>query len=205
MKKYILLIASIIPFILLSGCTASSPSKASVEKDTQGGINYKRYYKQYNGYDNDIKNEAMINYKLLANDAVRQIFKNKDIPKIIVVTDFVDLSSLQNQSVLGYILSNSVKDSLINIHNANVIESEVSKYFKLSSNGLRLLTRDIDKVKTTKYMVEEAIVGTYTYTKNELIVFVKLINLKTGLIKGSYTNSMLIGKDTMLSKSYKSK
>ncbi len=194
MNKLYNILTIVLLSILFSGCSnLNQKVESSVENNQQ--INYKKYYKVYNGFNFDTEYEAMINYKLLTNDAVKEIFKNnKEIPEKIIVTDFVDISSLKNNSKIGYILSNSIKDSLINIYNANVIESEVSKYFKLSGNGLRLLTRDVNKVKTLNYNVENAVVGTYTYTEHELIVFIKLINLKTGIIKGSFTTSVLIGK-----------
>lgn len=186
--------------IFLSGCTASvSETKSSFDSNS---INYTKYYKKYNGYSYDTLSEPMINYKNLADDAVREVLNNNKIPSIAVVTDFVDLSSLKNNSKMGYVLSNSIKNSLINLYKISVIEAEVSKYFKLSNNGLRLLSRDVDTVKTTKYDVDDAVVGTYTLTENELIVFVKLIDLKTGIIKGSYTNSLLVGKSTLIDMSY---
>ena len=197
--------------LVFGGCTSSSLNKQSevnkqnTNSNVSKDVNYSRYYKEYNGYNYSTKSEPMINYKMVANDAVKQLFQNEDVPKKIIVTDFVDLTSLKNNLNIGYILSNSIKDSLINIAKANVIESEISNYFKLSANGLRLLTRDIKKVKSINYKVDNAIVGTYTYNENELIIFVKLINLKTGIIKGSYTQSMLIGKNTLLPLSYKSK
>lgn len=188
-------------FLLVTLFTSNSIFANEISND-ECSLNYKRYYKQYNGYSYDTNSEPMINYKNLADDAIKTVLKDKPIPKLVVVTDFVDLSSLKNSSKIGYILSNSIKNSLINLYKVNVIESEISKYFKLSQNGLRLLTRDIKNVKSTKYNVQEAIVGTYTKTENELIIFVKLIDLKTGIIKGSYTNSLLMGKDTLIELSY---
>lgn len=192
----------------LIGCASNlnlDSTDTNAKDSSNSNINYKRYYKEYNGYNHDTKYEPMINYKFLAKDAVKQIFEKNKIPSKIIVTDFVDLKSLKNNSNIGYILSNSVKDSIINLYETDVIEAEVSKYFKLSAKGLRLLTRDVNKVKSLNYNIDNAVVGTYIYNKNELIVFVKLIDLKTGMIKGSYTNSMLIGKDTIISMSYENK
>ncbi|MGB5792550.1 FlgO family outer membrane protein [Poseidonibacter sp.] len=183
--------------MILTGCSSSmNEYQNNSENIKTDDFNYKKYYKKYNGYSYDTKSINMINYKLLTNTAIKQIFENlQEIPKIVVVTDFVELSSLRNNSTLGYILSNSIKDSIINTYKINVIESELSKYFKLSSNGLRLLTRDINKVKSKNFNIKNAVVGTYTQTKNELIIFIKLIDIETGLIKGSYSTSVLISED----------
>lgn len=209
MKIYNFYLITIISLLFI-GCSSTNSSIDTKPKKEYNreyndpiDVNYKRYYKKYNGYSFDTKSEPMINYRLLAMDAVKQLFRNQEIPDKIIVTDFVEISSLKNHSKIGYILSNSIKDSLINIYNANVVEAEVSNYFKLSANGLRLLTRDTKKVKSLNYKIDNAVVGTYAQNGKELVVFVKLINLETGIIKGSYTNSMLLGDDIVVPSSEK--
>ena len=139
-----------------------------------------------------------IRYDAIANEAVESIFKKMDIPKRIIVTDFVDVTSLDNYSRLGYVLSNNIKNSIINNYHTDVVEAEVSKYFKISANGLKILSRDIEKLRATNFQVQYAVVGSYTYTKNEFIVFVKLIDLKTGIIKGSYAKTLPMGEGTKM-------
>jgi len=162
------------------------------------GVTYDREYSKPNGLRPGTAKETMINYSLLTDQAINQIFKKSDVPEKLIVTDFVDLTSLENHSRLGYVLSNNIKNSLINIHNATVIEAEVSKYFKISGNGLKILSRDINHLKSKNFDVTQAVVGTYTYTDTELILFVKLINLETGVIEGSYAKSLLIGPSTKM-------
>lgn len=164
------------------------------------GPTYERTYDSYSTGFHDLKrkSEIMINYSALAGEAVKKLFSKTTIPNKIIVTDFVDLTSLNNNTRLGYVLSNSIKDSLINMYKVSVIEAEISKYFKLSGNGLKILSRDIDKVKSTSFNVKKAVVGTYTYTDSELVVFVKLVNLKTGIIEGSYTKTLPMGPSTKM-------
>jgi hypothetical protein len=67
---------------------------------------------------------------------------------------------------------------------------EISKYFEISGNGLRILSRDIKLLRTDTFEISRAVVGTYTYTDEEIIIFVKLIDLKTGIIEGSYAKKL---------------
>ncbi len=135
--------------------------------------------------------EGRVNYQALTDQAVDVIFSDLiENPKEIIVTEFVDLTSLENPSKFGYVLSNSIKNSLINDLDTEVIEAEVAKYFKISGNGLKLLSRDIDNIRTDNLNVQHAVVGTYTYTETETVVFVKLVNLATGIIEGSYSKTL---------------
>jgi len=135
--------------------------------------------------------DSRVNYQQLTNEAINTIFDDiQTLPKEIIVTEFVDLTSLENQTKFGYVLSNSIKNSLSNELNMNVIEAEVSKYFKISGNGLKILSRDVRKIRTDHLNVKHAIAGTYTATETEAIVFVKLVNLETGLIEGSYSKTL---------------
>jgi TolB-like protein len=135
--------------------------------------------------------DSRVDYQALTDEAVNTIFYDiQPLPKEVVVTEFVDLSSLENMSKFGYVLSNSIKNSMTNELAVDVIEAEVSKYFKLSGNGLKILSRDVRKIRTDNLDIEHAVVGTYTETQSEVIVFVKLVNLQSGLIEGSYSKTL---------------
>lgn len=139
-----------------------------------------------------------INYNVLTEKALKSIFTNTKVPSRIIVTEFVDLNHLENYSKLGYVLSNNIKNTLINKHHATVIEAEVSKYFKISANGLKILSRDINEIRSESFNIKQAIIGTYTYTDKEIVIFVKLIDLKTGIIKGSYAETLPMSNSSRL-------
>lgn len=168
--------------LFISGCTQyGGIYEKKVYQKSECGVN--RGIKAYYDYD--------VNYVNLADDAVASLFKTAEInPKNFIVTDFVDLTSLQNYSKLGYILSNSIKNSLITQYWAKVVEAEVSKYFEISGNGLRVLSRDIRRLRTNSFDINRAVVGTYTYTDEEIVLFVKLIDLESGIIEGSYAKKL---------------
>lgn len=176
MNKIVYILVS----LLFIGCSSGVVEEKQYDKE-ECGVN--RGIKAYYNYH--------VDYISLANNAVDSLFSTADVePNDFIVTDFVDLSSLQNYSKLGYILSNSIKNSLITKHNARVVEAEVSKYFEISGNGLRVLSRDIKMLRTDNFELSRGVVGTYTYTDEEIVIFVKLIDLKTGIIEGSYAKKL---------------
>lgn len=186
MKQFILLSVMLLLITLFSACTTSKSLTYTEVGSIQDGLRTKETKIEY------------INYSVLADEAIKSIFSKVKLPKKIIVTDFVDVTSLDNHVRLGYVLSNNVKNSLINNSNINVVEAEVSKYFKISGNGIKILSRDVDKLRSTNFDVRYAVVGTYTYSSNELIIFVKLIDLKTGIIEGSYAHTFLMGHGTRM-------
>lgn len=184
--KYIYIAVCIVGMVFLTGCARPHSTD----------LTYERVLKSKNGFKVESRRDAFINYHAFADDAVHSIFHDDMVPNKIVVTDFVDVTSLDNHTKLGYVLSNNIKNSLINNYQANVIEAEVSKYFKISGNGLKVLSRDVENIRTTNLNVKYAMVGTYTESGSELIVFVKLIDLESGIIKGSYAQTFPMGEGT---------
>ncbi|MEA1920734.1 MAG: FlgO family outer membrane protein [Campylobacterota bacterium] len=183
MKSSALITSSLVLFALfgLSGCYQKVVSYNANKKETCFIKDEKRY----------ALSDSRVHYQYLTDDAIDSIFDDiEPLPKEIIVTEFVDLTSLENQSKFGYVLSNSIKNSLANELDIDIIEAEVSKYFKLSGNGLKILSRDIRKIRTDNLNIKHAVAGTYTATESEVIVFVKLVNLETGLIEGSYSRTL---------------
>jgi len=183
--KNLLLLISALSLLTFSGCTRNT-----------GDLTYSKSVQEKKGYRVGSYKDIFINYHAFADEAVETLFCNNKMPTKIMVTDFVDITYLDNHTKLGYVLSNNIKNSLINKYKANVVEAEVSKYFKISGNGLKILSRDVDKLRSTNFNVQFAVVGTYTHSSSELIVFVKLIDLKTGIIKGSYAQTFPMGQST---------
>ena len=173
--------------LLFLGCSSSIIDTNHYKKE-ECGVN--RGIKEYYDY--------RVDYVGLADAAVDSLFSTANVePNDFIVTDFVDLTSLQNYSKLGYILSNSIKNSLIRKYKARVVEAEVSKYFEISGNGLRILSRNIKRLRTDNFELSRGVVGTYTYTDEEIVIFVKLIDLKTGIIEGSYEKKLPMNCEMM--------
>jgi len=182
--KYIILLFILTSSFFFTACSTNQSFMIYNTESVQDGLRTKNARIGY------------INYKALSGKAVESIFATTEKPKKLIVTDFADITSLDNHSRLGYVLSNSIKDSLINVSKIDVVEAEVSKYFKISGNGIKILSRDTSKLRSTNFDVRYAVVGTYTHSNHELLIFVKLIDLKNGIIKGSYAKSFLMGEKT---------
>ena len=109
--------------------------------------------------------------------------------KILYLTDFVNESNLENQSNLGFTLANTLKVNILNKQctKNNVIKSsELASNLKMGSNGSKIFSRKIEELKIKNIEDDKQIlVGSYVISSRQLIVYLKLINLKTGNIVGS--------------------
>lgn len=150
-----------------------------------------------------VKDLATINHKNLAgtNDfnslieflVKKQELRVKSIVKndVVLVSDFVNVDKLKNKSKLGFLLSEHLKNSLIN---RNIIVREVilGRDFELGDSGFNLLTRNKDRITNDEIDNRFAFVGTYSLTTESLVVFIKLIDITTGNILSSATGSVLV-------------
>jgi TolB-like protein len=191
MKKYLMTLPLIaVALVTFSGCSSAlSPQTLTKKSCNTNAISTKKFYDVHISY-NGVMDEAIDSLLNSPFNLDETNTKKLKAGEQLLVTDFVDTTSLENNSKFGFVLSNNLKDSLINKHNFKVIEAEVSKYFKISGNGLKILSRSSDNMRETNVEVMRVVAGTYTYTDEELIVFVKLINLKTGIIEGSYARTL---------------
>ena len=102
-------------------------------------------------------------------------------PDDLLVTDFVDLSTLEPKQS-GILLGESMRSSLSRICCRKIQQVELAKYFKLTEKGLVALTRDADKIVKDQFPPRECVVGTYVLTADKLILFAKRINLADGSV-----------------------
>lgn len=115
--------------------------------------------------------------------------KQKLLQKPIYVVDFVNLKDLENHSELGFMLSDELKTHATQMCNMKIYSLEYTKYLKIGANGTKLLSRDVEDLNQTKVNKNTyALVGTYALTQRQLILYLKLIDLKTGVILHSATN-----------------
>lgn len=110
---------------------------------------------------------------------------------IFYVTDFVNTENLNNNCNLGFLLSSKLKTHIIRDCNGKQIKAvELGKNVKVGSTGVKILSRKLDELRYKNIEKRNYIlVGSYTLTKKKLILFLNLINLKTGNITASSTTS----------------
>lgn len=126
--------------------------------------------------------------------------RDENPPRTVLVTDFADLQSfLPNQS--GLLMGELMRGSLNKVCCYKILQAEFAKYFKLSENGLVVLTRNITEIIKDEYSQSEAIVGTYNYlNNNKVVIFVRKINTHTGRISKMVTreiNYTCLGRSVM--------
>jgi len=108
----------------------------------------------------------------------------------VMVTDFADIQSfLPNQS--GLLMGELMRGGLNQVCNYKIIQAEFAKYFKLSENGLIVLTRQAREIKRSDYSQPDVIVGTYSHVNiNKVMIFVRKINTETGTISKMVTREL---------------
>jgi len=113
---------------------------------------------------------------------------------VILVSDFVNIDNLKNHSKLGFLLSETLKNEL-SAKNIIIKEIELSKTFKIGESGFNVLSRNIKDVDGVIRDERFAMVGTYSITHRRLILFVKLIDIRSGHILSSSTQSVSVDKE----------
>ncbi len=125
----------------------------------------------------------------MVDDSYAKINVHLSKDDVILVSDFVNIDKLKNHSKLGFLLSEKLKNEL-SLKNIIVKEVELSKNFVIGERGFNLLSR---KSKDINAIIDEerfAMVGTYSITNKRLILFIKLIDIRTGHILSSSYQSM---------------
>ncbi len=144
----------------------------------------------YNAPSNHKRIDSSNDFESLVNTLVeKSLSRLKTMPlkdEVVLVSDFVNLNKLKNKSDLGFLLSDHLKNQLLN-NNIIVQQVEMGKDFQYGKHGFNLLTRNQNDINKKYLDSTYAFVGTYTLTTQNLIVFLKVIDIKTGNILSSAT------------------
>ncbi len=114
----------------------------------------------------------------------------------VIVTDFVDIQSYIPRKS-GILMGELMRSGLNKVCCYRLIQGEFAKYFKLSADGLVVLTRNAAEIKDDEYYQSEVVVGTYNYlhdynylSRNKVVIFVRRINTQTGKISKIITREL---------------
>jgi hypothetical protein len=149
-----------------------------------------------------VKNFTQTDFGKLSLDVVNDVCKNiskDELDKDFYVVDFVNIDNLENSSQLGFVLSNQLKSDLLqSCKGITIKELELGKNIKLGRNGSKILTRELDEIKS-KVVDENSnlVIGTYAITSENLMIFVKVVDLATGIIKSSSTVNTSLTQEIM--------
>jgi hypothetical protein len=135
-------------------------------------------------------------FKLLTYSLSQPICSKIKPNKPLYVIDFVNESNLKNRSELGFLLSNETKVNILRDNcqkNISIKSLSLSKNLKIGKDGSSILSRDLKDLKLKDFQDNlQILAGSYMLTKNQLILFLKLIDLKTNNTISSTTKSTLI-------------
>jgi len=141
-------------------------------------------------YNHELKNT---NYDEIVSNLLQkasyQIFPNMERDEILIVPNFAETTTLKSNTRLSFILSDILKNKLVSKYSYTVREIELSKNFRFGEEGFKVLTRNSKNINNTIINSRYAVVGTYTVTKNQLLLFLRFINIRDGLILASSSYS----------------
>jgi hypothetical protein len=118
----------------------------------------------------------------------------------IYILDYVNISTLNNKSQLGFILASNLKVAILSncSKTLNIKELSIAKNIKIGKHGSKLLSRDIKNLKLQTISANaKAIIGTYAITSQKLIIYIKVIDLKNNTLVYSKTTSINISKEIL--------
>ncbi len=107
----------------------------------------------------------------------------------ILITDFVDIQSFTPASQ-GLLMGELMRGSLSSVCSTKITQVEFAKFFNLNEKGLVVLSRKVSEIKKDEYDQTEAIVGTYSYLNNKIVVFARKINVVSGKISRMVTREI---------------
>ncbi len=107
----------------------------------------------------------------------------------VLITDFVDIQTFTPASQ-GLLMGELMRGSLSSICGTKITQVEFAKFFNLNEKGLVVLSRKVSEIKKDEYDQTEAIVGTYSYLNNKIVVFARKINVVTGKISQMVTREV---------------
>lgn len=114
---------------------------------------------------------------------------NDGINYSILVTDFVDIQSFTPASQ-GLLMGELMRGSLSSVCSTKITQVEFAKFFNLNEKGLVVLSRKVSEIKKDEYDQTEAIVGTYSYLNNKIVIFARKINVVSGKISRMVTREI---------------
>lgn len=108
----------------------------------------------------------------------------------VIVTDFADLQTfLPNKS--GLLMGELMRGSLNKVCGYRIKQAEFGSFFKLSDNGLLVLTRKVNEIKDDEFTRRDAVVGTYNYLNNgKIVVFARTVDTRTGTVTTMVTREL---------------
>ena len=96
--------------------------------------------------------------------------------------DFQNLDTYVPGSV-GLYMGEQMRAALSQQCASQIVQADFGKYFRLSGDGLAVLTRNPNDIQNDELRTQDVVVGTYSFQGNKLSLFVRKTHGSTGMIK----------------------
>jgi hypothetical protein len=189
------IIAAFFALFFLSGC-ASQQSSTRFSACTGKTFNQLLESTELKSLFNDIARELCVEPH--TDESASTATKPEQIPRSlsiseknysVLITDFVDIQSFTPASQ-GLLMGELMRGSLSSVCRSKITQVEFAKFFNLNEKGLVVLSRRVSEIKKDEYDQTEAIVGTYSYLNNKVVIFARTINVVTGKISKMVTREL---------------
>ena len=158
---------------------------------------------QYLDRDNYLlKHITSTDFESIAQDLVDQIDPalqeySVGVETPLLVADFVSLDTLTNNSKLGFLLAELIKNDVVSRKKIPVKEVKLSRDFVLGKSGFRMLSHDAKKIDSNLAQAQYALIGTYTFTNEQLVITLKMIDITEGILIGAATKKRILTNEIM--------
>lgn len=106
----------------------------------------------------------------------------RDLSHSVLVPDFQNLDTYVPGSV-GLYMGEQMRAALSQQCHSQIVQADFGKYFRLSGDGLAVLTRNPNDIQNDEHRMQDVVVGTYSFQGNKLSLFVRKTQGSTGMIK----------------------
>jgi len=100
-----------------------------------------------------------------------------------IITTFSDINNFSDTSQFGRVVSESLMHEL-QIRNWNVVDVRLTKDLIINETGEFSLSRDINRIRTSN-PTSNIVTGSYSVTPDGVILNIRILDVKTGLILSS--------------------
>ena len=107
----------------------------------------------------------------------------------LLVSDLVEIQSYKTDSI-GILMGEYFRGSLIQACKQKVTQADLSRDFKLNSQGLTALTRDPALVRAPEIPATQAMVGVYDWQNNKLVLMLREVTLENSSVKKLVTKEI---------------
>jgi hypothetical protein len=197
MKMNSSIIASIILALFLAGCASNNPAMrfgACYGKSFNQLLESTDLKQLFNDIARELCTEPCVTETVPESKeksaiSSRCLVANEKQSYSVLVTDFVDIQSFTPASQ-GLLMGELMRGSLSSVCSTKITQVEFAKFFNLNEKGLVVLSRKVSEIKKDEYDQTEAIVGTYSYLNNKIVIFARRINVVTGKISRMVTREV---------------